>query len=165
MSERIVKVRTRVRCWSCAERPDSVRRGADVAPLFIARIPVDSREHFALLLLDARHAPMAAPLIVSTGTLNASLVHPREVFAPAIRAKAAAIIVGHNHPSGDVTPSMDDRELTVRLDAAGELMGVALLDHIIIAHGDIHGRIDPGAWLSMRESGWPERPRSFPFTA
>lgn len=143
--------------WSVRERPTAVRRPQDLLRLLSAAIPADSREHFAVVFLDSRNAPMAPPHIVSTGTLNASLVHPREVFAPAISIRCAAIIVAHNHPSGDVKPSGDDLELTERLDKCGELLGIALLDHIIINVGDVHGAIDPASadWTSLRELGWP----------
>ena len=72
---------------------------------------------------------------VSRGTLDATLVHPREVFKAAILANAAAIVVAHNHPSGDPTPSIDDLALTARLKQAGEVLGIPVLDHIILADG------------------------------
>jgi len=72
---------------------------------------------------------------ISEGSLNQSIVHPREVFSPAVRESAAAIILVHNHPSGDPAPSREDREITRRLKDAGELMGVKVLDHIIIGDG------------------------------
>lgn len=100
------------------------------------------------LLLDARHRLRRVEQ-VSEGTLNSSVVHPREVFAPALREGAAALIVAHNHPSGDPTPSAEDRDVTVRLADAGRLLGVRLLDHVVVG--------DPG-FLSMRERGLlPER--------
>lgn len=70
--------------------------------------------------------------LVSIGTLNSSLVHPREVFRPAIIAGANSIILAHNHPSGDTTPSNEDMKLTLRLDEAGKMVGVVVLDHVII---------------------------------
>jgi DNA repair protein RadC len=70
---------------------------------------------------------------ISMGTLNANLVHPREVFEPALKHSAASIMVAHNHPSGDPKPSEDDLEITKRLVEAGKMMGVELLDHVIIA--------------------------------
>lgn len=83
------------------------------------------------LLLDGRHR-LFGVAESSRGTLNHSLVHPREVFGPAIRLSAAAIIVAHNHPSGDGSHSAEDVEVTRRLRIAGELLGVPLLDHVII---------------------------------
>jgi DNA repair protein RadC len=92
------------------------------------------REHFVAFLLDARNRVLARETI-SVGTLSASLVHPREVFAPAIERRAAAIIVVHNHPSGDPEPSADDLALTRRLVQAGILVGIEVLDHLVIGHG------------------------------
>ncbi len=85
-----------------------------------------------MLLLDGRHRLIAAEE-VSVGTLTASLVHPREVFRDAIRNAAAAIVLVHNHPSGDPGPSAEDRAVTRRLRSAGELLGIRVLDHVIVA--------------------------------
>jgi DNA repair protein RadC len=92
------------------------------------------REHFVAFLLDVRNRVLARETI-SVGTLSASLVHPREVFAPAIERRAAAVIVVHNHPSGDPEPSADDLALTRRLVQAGVLVGIEVLDHLVIGHG------------------------------
>ncbi len=81
--------------------------------------------------------------------MNASLVHPREVYKPAIARSAAAIIVAHNHPSGNARPSGDDLDLTARLDRCGELLGVALLDHLVVGDTEV---------TSIREYGWPSGP-------
>jgi DNA repair protein RadC len=81
-------------------------------------------------------------LVVSEGTLNSSLVHPRDVFAPALREGAGALIVVHNHPSGDPEPSIEDLAITRRLHEAGELLGLPLVDHVIVADG---------SWVSLRE--------------
>jgi DNA repair protein RadC len=89
------------------------------------------REHFVILLLDQKNQVIGINT-VSMGSLTASVVHPRECFKSAILANAAAIIGGHNHPSGDCQPSREDRALTTRLVEAGKLLGIALLDHIII---------------------------------
>ncbi len=93
------------------------------------------KEYFITLLLDGKNR-IIREVRISEGSLNQSIVHPREVFSPAVRDSAAAIILVHNHPSGDPTPSREDREITRRLKEAGELMGVAVLDHIIIGDGD-----------------------------
>ncbi len=90
------------------------------------------REHFMAIYLNARNALISRETI-SIGSLNASLVHPREVFFPAVRNLAANIILAHNHPSGDLTPSREDVELTRRLVKAGELMGIEVLDHLVVA--------------------------------
>lgn len=92
------------------------------------------KEYFMALLLDGKNRVLRE-VRISEGSLNQSLVHPREVFSPAVRESAAAIILVHNHPSGDPTPSREDREITRRLKDAGELMGVKVLDHIIIGDG------------------------------
>jgi len=105
-------------------------------------------ETFQVLLLDPRHR-IRDRLEVSRGTLNASLVHPREVFREAIRRGAAAIIVGHNHPSGDPEPSPEDYAVTRRLCEVGALVGIPLLDHLVLG--------GPG-WVSLRQrmgARWP----------
>lgn len=98
------------------------------------------QECLALGLLDARHRVLSA-ILVGEGTLDRSLVHPREVFAPALREGAAAVLCAHNHPSGDPEPSAQDWAVTRRLRSAGELLGVPLLDHLVIS---------PGCWVSLR---------------
>jgi DNA repair protein RadC len=102
------------------------------------------RELFKIILLDAKHAVIRDDT-VSEGSLTLSIVHPREVFSLAIREAAAAVIFLHNHPSGDPQPSHEDRELTERLVAAGELLGIQVLDHLII--GD-------GRYVSFADHGW-----------
>ncbi|MDP3996865.1 MAG: DNA repair protein RadC [bacterium] len=92
----------------------------------------NKREHFVALYLNARNQ-LVHKEIISMGTLNANLVHPREVFEPALKHSAAGIMVAHNHPSGDPKPSEDDMEITKRLAEAGKMMGIELLDHVIIA--------------------------------
>lgn len=99
------------------------------------------REEFHVFLLDARHR-LLRTAHVSTGTLSMSLVHPREVFAAALRESAAAIVVVHNHPSGDPEPSTQDVAITQRLVQVGTLVGVPLVDHVIVG-GD--------RWVSLRE--------------
>jgi len=91
-----------------------------------------SREHFLALYLNARNVVIHEET-VSVGSLNANIVHPREVFRPAINRSAAAVILIHNHPSGDVTPSQEDLNLTARLVEAGRLLGIEVLDHLIVA--------------------------------
>ena len=93
-------------------------------------------ERFIVVFLDARNR-VTGSQIVSIGSLNASIVPPREVFRAAILHGAAAIILGHNHPSGDPTPSSDDMELTRRLVKSGELLGIGVLDHVIIGDTSI----------------------------
>ena len=92
----------------------------------------ERQEHFSMITLNGAHEVIHYHLI-SKGTVNQSLVHPREVFAEAIAERAAAIICVHNHPSGNLTPSREDEEITKRLEEAGKLLGIPLLDHIIIS--------------------------------
>lgn len=108
-----------------------VRGPDDVVSLVGRKLRTEKREHFLVLLLNARHECTAVETI-SIGSLNASIVHPREVFRPAVLASSASIIVVHNHPSGDPEPSDEDLSITRRLASVGELLGIALLDHVVI---------------------------------
>jgi DNA repair protein RadC len=110
---------------------------------FRGRLPQLEREVFYVLLLDGKNRAQGE-VLVSEGSLTAALVHPREVFAPAIREAAAAVILVHNHPSGDPTPSAEDRALTERLRQVGELVGIRVLDHVVIGRG---------RWASLAEEG------------
>ncbi len=101
------------------------------------------KEHFVVFFLDTRNQEIKRD-IVSIGTLNYNLVHPREVFEPAVKNLAAGVIVAHNHPSGCLEPSDEDISLTRRLAEAGRLLGIELLDHVIVAKG---------GWLSFKEKG------------
>ena len=94
------------------------------------------KEHFVIFYLDSRNNEVKRE-IISVGTLNASIVHPREVFEPAIQHNANAVIVAHNHPSGDPEPSDEDKILTNRLVEAGKILGIELLDHVVVT-GDKH---------------------------
>lgn len=93
--------------------------------------------------------------LVSVGTLSASIVHPREVFKPAILKSAAAIIAVHNHPSTDLTPSPEDVEITRRLVRAGELLGIRVLDHLIICDDEYVSLRDEGHFGKCKEDGCP----------
>ncbi|MGB7345356.1 MAG: DNA repair protein RadC [Pirellulaceae bacterium] len=98
-----------------------------------ARLATDAvQEEFHIVTLDTKHKPIRSHRI-TVGTLDASLVHPREVFRPAIRDAASAVLLVHNHPSGDPTPSREDHQVTERLTEAGKLIGINVLDHIIVA--------------------------------
>ena len=91
------------------------------------------KEHFYIIVLNSRNWSVAE---VSVGSLNASIVHPREVFAEAIKNNAASVIFVHNHPSGDTEPSEDDLEITKRLIEAGKILGIEVIDHIIVTKND-----------------------------
>ena len=115
---------------------------ADTLP-FLWDIREKDREHFICLYLNARNQ-MIHREVISIGSLSASIVHPREVYAVAINHCAANIILGHNHPSRDVSPSKDDIELTRRLKNAGEILGIEIIDHIIVC---------PDDFISLKEKG------------
>ncbi len=117
---------------------------SSAAKVLRAVIGNKDREHFAVAALDARRKVIGVQ-IVSVGTLTATLIHPREVFKPAILLNAAAIVLSHNHPSGDPSPSAEDRESTRRIQRAGELLGIPVADHVIIGGGE--------SFFSFRESG------------
>ena len=100
-------------------------------------------EQFGLVLLDTKHRLIRISLI-SVGSLDATVVHPREVFREATSARAAAIVLFHNHPSGDPTPSLDDSVLTTRMVNAGDIMGIEVLDHLILADQRYYSFIESG---------------------
>jgi DNA repair protein RadC len=108
-------------------------------------------ERFGLLLVDVKRR-VRRTLVLSTGGIDATVVNPRDVFKAALTYGAHAVIAFHNHPSGDPAPSSEDRELTQRLQAAGELVGVELLDHIILANDKFYSFRDAA---NMRDSGLP----------
>jgi DNA repair protein RadC len=107
------------------------------------------REIFKVVLVDAKNTVLREAT-VSEGSLTHSVVHPREVFSLAVREAAAGVLFLHNHPSGDPTPSPEDRQLTDRLAAAGRVLGIRVLDHLII--GD-------GRYISFADEGWLVEPR------
>jgi len=138
----------RIALESAMERP-RFEQPEDVAGLLGASARVLEHEVFWTLLLDARHRLLRPPEEVTRGLLNASLVHPREVFKEAIRAAAAAVIVAHNHPSGDLTPSPDDLAITRQLVEAGRIIGIPVLDHVIVGRKQGAGV----GYYSIRASG------------
>ncbi len=108
-----------------------IQSAGDVAVLFQATLSSLSQEQFRVLYIDTKHR-LIGDEVITVGILNASLVHPREVYQGAIRRTAHSIIVLHNHPSGDPRPSDEDLQVTEILAEAGEIIGIPLLDHIII---------------------------------
>lgn len=124
------------------ERP-VIRSPHDAADLLMEELRHLSKEHFVCLFLNTKNHVIGQETI-SVGSLNATVVHPREVFRSAIQRSSASIICAHNHPSGDPTPSKEDVELTSRLAEAGEIVGIELLDHLII--GDRR-------FISLKEKG------------
>ncbi len=120
-----------------AAQPHPVVETEQAAAALIRPLLIDKqKEHFVAILLDTRHrAIRVCPIAI--GSLSATLVHPRELFKEAIAASAAAVIIAHNHPSGDPTPSHDDVQLTARLVDAGSLLGIEVLDHLIVASAGV----------------------------
>jgi DNA repair protein RadC len=109
-----------------------IKKPEDVLDVAGGRLQGKKKEHFLALLLDTRgHVIKVAG--ISVGSLDASIVHPREVFREAMSASAASVVLVHNHPSGDPEPSNEDIQITKRLVHAGELIGIDILDHVIIA--------------------------------
>lgn len=106
-------------------------RPKSIADFYYEYYLFDDREKFCVLLLDTKNQPISN-ILVSMGTLNSSLVHPREVFKPAIKKSANSIVLVHNHPSGNPTPSAEDIQVTKRLKESGDILGIKVLDHIII---------------------------------
>jgi DNA repair protein RadC len=130
---------------AAAPRPEApvFRSPAETAAFLLPRHSRRPVEVFGVLALDVRHR-LRREVIVSTGCLTSSLVHPREVFQHAVLARAAGLVLFHNHPSGDPEPSADDVALTRRLAAAGTLMGIEVLDHLVLG---------AARWVSLKERG------------
>jgi DNA repair protein RadC len=101
----------------------------------LQEIRIVKKEHFVVLYLNARNQ-LVHKEIVFIGTLNASLIHPREIFEPAIKNLTAQIIIAHNHPSGDTEPSTDDMAITKRLIESGKILGIEIIDHVIITKNE-----------------------------
>jgi DNA repair protein RadC len=131
------------RCITCDRESNigRVRSPEDVAELMIPEMRGLDREYFKAVLLDTKNG-IKRIVTVAVGSLNAALVHPREIFKAAVTASAAGIIMVHNHPTGNPEPSNEDADLTVRFARCGELMGIDLVDHIIIGGN---------SFVSMRE--------------
>jgi DNA repair protein RadC len=127
------------------KRGEQFRSSADVFNHYREHLGGLKKEEFHVLLLDAKNRKIR-DVRVSEGSLTSSLVHPREVFSPVIRESAAAVILIHNHPSGDPQPSQEDLHITRRLREVGEVMGVRVLDHLIIGKGRYVSFVDDGYW-------------------
>ncbi len=140
---------TPLRCPRCGEAVepnpprDALRCSAEVAARFGRGFARRRHERFYVVALDARNRVIRRHL-VAAGSLTSCVVHPREVFAPLIRDRAAATILLHNHPSGDPQPSPEDEALTRRLAEVGCLIGIAVLDHVIVARGGYYSFRDSG---------------------
>jgi DNA repair protein RadC len=171
--------------------PFGLRRSAHLAPVhrtpplrspalstpekaahFLAGLGALPQEQFVVVPLNTRNVPLSA-VVVHKGTANDSIVHPREVLAPVLEARATAFLVAHNHPSGDCTPSLADEVVTKRLAAAGRLVGVPLVDHLVVGYGCHHSLRqhaeslfeDPGEVIRSNAGGRMRRKRNPPLTA
>lgn len=127
-----------------AER-DPLTSPADVASLLLPQFGAHRVERFGIVLLDTRHRLLRTTLL-TVGSADCSVVHPRDVFREAANAAAAAIVLFHNHPSGDPTPSEEDARLTRRMVLAGEIMGVPVLDHLVLADARYYSFREAGNW-------------------
>ena len=137
-----IELGRRVTTLAPAERA-IIRTPDDVAALLMPRFRYETKESFIAILLSTKNHVLKTP-VISVGSLNASIVHPRELFREAINASAAAVILAHNHPSGDPAPSPEDVSLTRKLVDAGKLLDIPVLDHIVL--GD-------GKYISFKEKG------------
>jgi DNA repair protein RadC len=133
----------RASVWRTGPRK-SVSTPEDVVALCWPQMRGSDREHFWALALNTKNQLLRV-VEISVGSLNASIVHPRELYKEAVRLSAASVVVVHNHPSGDPTPSGADIQLTRRLVKAGDVLGIELLDHVVIGDGGEHS--------SLRELG------------
>lgn len=140
--ERVVLVREKVGRY---ELPKAIRNSENAykAITTLTNVHKEAQEVFGILILNTKNKVVAAHE-VSRGTLNSSMVHPREIFKPAVLHNAAGIVCFHNHPSGDTEPSKEDIEVTERLVMAGEIMGIIVMDHIIVGDDE---------YISLRDLG------------
>ena len=127
----------------CAERR-TITRSNDLLPILREYFAHHDREEMLCVLLDAKHKIIGLHT-VSIGSMSYAIVHPRETFKAAIVSNCAAVILAHNHPSGDPTPSQEDRQLTTRLKDCGVLLGIPVLDHLVIG--------DEGHYVSFADRG------------
>jgi DNA repair protein RadC len=125
-----------------------IRGPRDVFELLHDDMRARPRECMVVIYLNTQHRVLYVEPATS-GTLDTSLVHPREVFQGALAANAAAVVLAHNHPSGDPTPSAEDREVTRNMRAAGELLGIPVLDHVVIAAGRYVSFVEMGLLLPV----------------
>jgi DNA repair protein RadC len=135
--------------WSSPLRPgQQFSNSRDLFERYRARFLAASKEYFLSLHLNSKNR-LIREVLVSIGSLTCSVVHPREVFAPAVRDSSAALLFLHNHPSGDPQPSREDRDCTQRLLKAGKIIGIRILDHVILGHEDYFSFADSGLLREM----------------
>jgi DNA repair protein RadC len=138
-----IELAKRLTCGIPASGIITISSPQDVASLLMNEMRYLDREHFRVLILNTKNHVLKNCL-VPVGSVNSSLVHPREVFKPAIKNSASSVILCHNHPSGDPVPSSEDIKITAKLHEAGKLLGIEVLDHVIL--GD-------GVFVSLKEKG------------
>ena len=134
----------RIEAGRIACRKSRVGDSSKVARMLMDELATEKREIFMAINLNTK-LQIESKSVISIGNLDSAPVHPREVFGPAVRRGAAAVIVAHNHPSGDPTPSIQDIDVTVRLIKASEIIGIKLLDHVIVGNGN---------FTSMKSEGY-----------
>lgn len=132
----------RMNATSLAQRV-KIKSPQDVANMMMSKMKDLNQEHFVALFLNSKNIVIKEEIIY-VGTLNSSIIHPREVFSAAIKYSSNSIIVLHNHPSGDVTPSKEDISTTIRLKECGQILGIELLDHIIIGENEYKSLSEEG---------------------
>jgi len=130
------------------QRP-RISRPEDVYGLLAQRVTALEKEIFWVLILDRKNRLKCEPIDVTSGILDASLVHPREVFREAIRNAASNIVLAHNHPSGDPSPSAEDIRITQQLVDAGKVIDIKVMDHVILGYGQANNK----SYCSLREAG------------
>ena len=138
IQKRINECKRPIKKISCAE---------DVFHLMHEKLKNEKQEHFYIIMLDTKNNMIGEPVLITKGILDASIVHPREVFRPAIKNSAAKIILVHNHPSGDPGPSQEDLNMTEKIISSGDAMGIKVLDHLIVGCEE---------WWSWREKNLKE---------
>ena len=136
-----IKLVTVEQCWTVCEA-SRVSGPYEARDLLVPYFQGKDREHFVVLHLDSAHQPLSVE-VVSVGTLNSTVVHPREVFKGAILANAQGIIAAHNHPSGKLDPSEEDRRVFKKLKDAGDVLGIKLLDFLVVSGTQFRSLVDP----------------------
>ncbi len=138
-------------CWEPPRPGQHFANSRDLYDRYRARFFTAAKEYFLALHLNSKNR-LIREVLVSIGSLTCSVVHPREVFGPAVRDSSAAIVFVHNHPSGDPQPSREDRECTTRLLKAGRILGIRVLDHVIVGHDEYFSFADAGL---LRDGDFP----------
>lgn len=139
-----IELSKRLMSENAKEKAERIRCCEDIADLLMQEMMYERREVFMAIYLNTK-LMIESKMIISIGSLDSTPVHPREVFGPAVRRGAAAVIVAHNHPSGDPSPSEADIELTERLLESSGIIGIRLLDHVIVGKG---------SYTSMKSEGY-----------